>query len=342
MDSLTQMALGAAVGAAVMGRHAGWRAFAWGGAVGTLPDLDVILDYGDAVANFTYHRGFSHAVALLLVAAVALAAMADRLHEDRCGRRPYRWLLAMVAVLVTHVALDALTIYGTQLWQPFSDYPVGLGSIFIIDPLYTLPLLAGLVLAVWALPRRGWAAAARWNAVGLALSSAYLVWSVAAQQHVEDVARRALDTQGVSYQRMLVTPTAFNTVLWRVLVVDRDGYYEGYHRIGQAPEALRLRHYPSDPSLLDDIAEQWSVRRLQGFTKGFYAVREEGGAVVITDLRMGQTPYFAFRFEVGRRQGETVRPVASRRREEARPPLSVALSELLGCARGEATQVLVC
>ena len=43
MDSLTQIALGAAVGTAVLGRRAGPRAAAWGALCGTLPDLDVLV-----------------------------------------------------------------------------------------------------------------------------------------------------------------------------------------------------------------------------------------------------------------------------------------------------------
>ncbi len=61
MDSLTQITLGAAVGVAVMGRRtAVWKAALWGGIAGTLPDLDVFVDHGDAVLNMVRHRGESH------------------------------------------------------------------------------------------------------------------------------------------------------------------------------------------------------------------------------------------------------------------------------------------
>ena len=49
--------------------------------------------------------------------------------------------------LVTHPLLDAFTVYGTQILLPFSDYPVGWSTLFIIDPLYTLPLVVGVVAA---------------------------------------------------------------------------------------------------------------------------------------------------------------------------------------------------
>ena len=75
MDSLTQLALGAAVGVAVMGRRtAVWKAALWGGIAGTLPDLDVLIDHGDDLRNMTMHRGASHALFWLTLAAPVLAA----------------------------------------------------------------------------------------------------------------------------------------------------------------------------------------------------------------------------------------------------------------------------
>ena len=69
MDSVTQLALGAAVGVAVMGRRtAVWKAALWGGIAGTLPDLDVFIDHGDALRNMTMHRGASHALFWLALA----------------------------------------------------------------------------------------------------------------------------------------------------------------------------------------------------------------------------------------------------------------------------------
>jgi inner membrane protein len=54
MDSLSQIALGSAVGIAVMGRRtAVWKAALWGAVCGTLPDLDSFIDHGDAISNIT-------------------------------------------------------------------------------------------------------------------------------------------------------------------------------------------------------------------------------------------------------------------------------------------------
>ncbi|MGA1253292.1 MAG: metal-dependent hydrolase, partial [Burkholderiaceae bacterium] len=118
-------------------------------------------------------------------------------------------------VLVTHATLDYFTVYGTQLLQPFSDYPFGLGSIFIIDPLYTLPLLLGLILAIARLGRQP----VVWSHIGLAISTFYLLWTVAGQQFVKQVALQGLP-DGHGNGRLLVTPAPLNTLLWRLVWVN--------------------------------------------------------------------------------------------------------------------------
>ena len=66
MDSLTQITLGAALGEAVLGRQVGRKAMLYGAVCGTLPDLDVLLKFGDPVMDFTFHRSFSHSIFVLL------------------------------------------------------------------------------------------------------------------------------------------------------------------------------------------------------------------------------------------------------------------------------------
>ena len=69
-----------------------------------------------------------------------------------------------------------MTIYGTQLLLPFTDHPFAIGSVFIIDPLYTVPLILGLVATgIDRGPRR-----LRWNALGVALSTPISAGAVAA------------------------------------------------------------------------------------------------------------------------------------------------------------------
>jgi inner membrane protein len=305
VDSLTQLALGAAVGVAVMGRHtAVWKAALWGGLCGTLPDLDAFIDHGDPIRNMTLHRAESHALFWLTLASPLLAWLPARLHGELPQWR--RWWLAVWLALVTHPLLDLMTVYGTQLLLPFTDRPFGVGSIFIIDPLYTLPLIVGVLAALAPRNARG----TRWNAAGLALSSAYLAWSVAAQQHVAGIAMASLQAQGQAVQRLLVTPAPFNTVLWRIVAITPTGFAEGFHSLLDRDRRVTFDHFPRGESLYEELRGDWHTERIAWFSRGFFKMSEHNGELRVTDLRMGQEPYYVFSFTVARRQSPQAAPVA--------------------------------
>ncbi len=349
MDSLSHIALGAAVGTAVLGRRLPLRAAAWGAVCGTLPDLDVLWSHGDPVRDFTLHRAETHALFYHTLAAPLLGWLIARVHRHtRADFR--RWTLLVWLALVTHALLDAFTVYGTQLLLPFSDYPVGLGSIFIIDPLYTIPLLAGMTAALQL--RKRPELARRANALGLAASLLYLAWSAAVQSHVEGIVHRSLAATGEDRGRMLVTPTPFNTLLWRVVVMEQGGFREGFVSLCDDSDRVELARYPSRSDLLAPLQHDWAVQRLAWFAKGFYVVTVApaetrvalGSAgtlpqllgavatasagettgnsldhVVIADLRMGQVPWFVFAFAIAATDGVHTRAVPPRQLPVERP-----------------------
>jgi inner membrane protein len=278
----------------------------WGGVCGTLPDLDSFIDHGDPIRNMTLHRAESHALFYLTLAAPLLAWLPARLHGEL--HRFRRWWLAVWLALVTHPLLDAMTVYGTQLGLPFTDHPFSVGSIFIIDPLYTLSLLVGVIAALAASLDRG----LRWNAVGLVLSTGYLAGTFIAQQHVTHIARTSLEAQGIPAQQVLVTPTPFNTVLWRIVALTPAAYHEGFHSLLDDEQPITLDRFERRPDLYAALRGDASVARLAWFSHGFFAMREHGPEVHISDLRMGQEPTYVFTFAVARRTGSELVPIEPR------------------------------
>jgi inner membrane protein len=332
MDSLTQIALGAAVGVAAMGRRtAPWKAALWGAACGTLPDLDALIDYGDPVRNMTLHRGDSHSLLWLTLASPAIAWVAARVHGELDRWR--RWWFALWLALVTHPLLDAMTVYGTQFARPFTDHPFGVGSVFIIDPAYTVPLVAGLVAALRAGDARI-ARGLRRNALGLAASTLYLGGSVLSQQHVRGVAERALAAQGIAAERVLVTPTAFNTVLWRVVAMTPDGYHEGFRSLLDTRPEMRFDRFERGAALRESLAGHAPVERIAWFSRGFWAMAAHGDRVAITDLRMGQEPAYVFSFVVAERRDGRLAPLDETVRVGRRPDLARGLDWLWRRALG--------
>ena len=83
MDSLSQFALGAAIGEATLGARLGRKAILIGGLLGTLPDLDVLVQYADAVESYTYHRSWSHSLLVLSLASPIIAWLLYKLIPAR-------------------------------------------------------------------------------------------------------------------------------------------------------------------------------------------------------------------------------------------------------------------
>ncbi len=300
MDSLSQILLGASTAAVVAPPGYRRRALLIGAVLGTLPDLDVLIDYGDAVSNMTYHRGFSHS--LFFLAGLSAALWCLLVWRWKAAREQrWRWLAMLALPLLTHPLLDSFTVYGTQLFWPLATPPVMGGNLFIIDPLYTLPLLFGVLFATLT---RVNARAHRALRAALGVSCAYIGWSLFAQLHVERIAAHTLaDTVHADAPRLVVA-TPFNTLLWRIVVQTPEGYLEGSYSLWADHGPIRFEAHRFDRSLLEQAGELWAVQRLLWFSQGFLRADLVGDELVLSDLRMGQHPSFFFTHAVGRLQGE--------------------------------------
>jgi inner membrane protein len=302
MDSITQMLLGSAVAAAIAPPGHRRAALLAGAALGTLPDLDGLVINaltGDPVARMTWHRGPSHSLLVLPLVAWALWAW-FRSRGGRVAAAPRRWFWAIQAALVTHPLLDAFTVYGTQLLWPLPLQPVMWSSVFIIDPLYTIWLLLGVLVAAFAGPRP---LARHALVAGLSLSSAYLGWSLVAKGLVEREAADSLAAAGMADAPRLSVPMPFNTLLWRVVVMTPDGFLEGDRSLVADRGPMRFRSYASETGVLQEVAGLEAVERLHWFNHGFMKAKVREERLVLSDLRMGAEPDYTFNFAVAARDG---------------------------------------
>ena len=122
MDSLTQIALGAAVGEATLGRRIGRRAMLWGAICGTLPDLDVLVPLGGVVEDFTSHRSWSHSLLVMAAFTPVMVWLILKIHPHTRQHR-WRWHVLVYLVFATHALLDSFTVYGTQIFWPLPRPP---------------------------------------------------------------------------------------------------------------------------------------------------------------------------------------------------------------------------
>jgi len=182
-------------------------------------------------------------------------------------------------VLTTHPILDSFTSYGTSLLLPFSDFKIMIGSIFIIDPIYTIPLsisIGYIFIKKKVLMINNFS----FNTIALIFSQVYLLFTFVVQQSILP--------SGKAY----ATPTPFNSVLWRVVVVEDDFIRQYFVDIfGDKGVEIKVenRHY------LQNINQQ-AVDKYANFSSGFYNLEVIDNKLILQDLRMGniETPSFSF------------------------------------------------
>ncbi|MER1968966.1 metal-dependent hydrolase [Castellaniella sp. GW247-6E4] len=338
MDSITQAALGASLCGAMLGRAHGRKAYAAGAALATLPDLDVLIRHADPLSAMIHHRGFSHALLTLTALAALLAWLFRRWRPHAAYTGP--WLFAALwLTLATHPLLDAFTSYGTQLFWPWRPTPTAWSTIFIIDPFYTLPLLAAALAGLATGARPSNRRLACW---ALALSTAYLGGSVATKALVEHRVRAQIEQAGIPVQAMFSTPEPFSILLWRVVARTQAGdAIEAIAGLLDQGPAETLRE-PLNDHLAGAAADIPALDGLRWFTGGWLRYDEIDGQLVATDLRMGLAPgLYSFRFRVAERgasgrwravtptrwpspRGLDVLPIVLRRIWTQNPPLPLA------------------
>jgi len=305
MDSLTQIVLGSTVAALAVPPTHRRKALIAGALLGTLPDLDVLpmlLRETDAVARMTEHRAASHSLLVLpFVGAFIWWLLRWRWQPVREASRGWFWAIQLA--LITHPVLDAFTVYGTQLLWPLPFSPVMWSSVWIVDPAYTLPLLIGCIVAA---KRGSTPKARRWLAAGLLLSSAYLLWSLAAKTMVERDARQTLAQLGFADAPYFSVPLPLNTLLWQVVAMTPEGYWIGERSLVADRKPMQFRAYSSDTTALAQAhASVPAVARLLWFNHGFMSARvDDARRLVVADLRMGQEPHYTFQFVVAQRDAD--------------------------------------
>ncbi|MFW1064927.1 metal-dependent hydrolase [Vibrio parahaemolyticus] len=287
MDSITQALLGCTIAGAISGKRCNFKVLLSGAALGTLPDLDVFIDYGDAVSNTINHRSFSHSLLILPIFSLLISWMYCKWRRDKYWTFK-RVLYLVSAILITHPLLDSMTTYGTQLLWPISGY-FEVRNIFIIDPIYTITLLVSILSFLFLRKK-----SKNIFKITILVSSLYLLWGYVAQQIIYQRVVNNLSLQNIPDENVLITPTPFNTILWRVVVKEHDKYWEGLASILDQDMHIEFIQHPlgSWPFKIQPDA----LVGLLSFSHEFLRFREEDNKLIISDLRIGFGEYLRFEY----------------------------------------------
>jgi len=283
MDPITHLSAGALTASAMRGQAKAKLLYPFALVAAWLPDGDQFFASGgeDYLVN---HRAITHSVVfaplLALIPMILFWPLTKRLGAGRV-------FAVSLGLTLTHIFLDWITSYGTQLFSPFTNARYGLSSVFIIDPFYTLPILA-LFTASLFMKIRGRQLAV----LGLALLIAYPFATWGVKQGAARMAPALMAGQGIEHDGFEVTTDAFSPQYWKLIIYQGD-------KIGMAgirmlpPELYALEwHKQADPELLAALAAQEPFFETWHWFAGYpamdiFADGDGGKRVLFKDLRFG-------------------------------------------------------
>lgn len=302
MDSLTQIVLGASVGEVVAGKKIGNKALLWGAIAGTIPDLDFLTgNFLSIVQQVEFHRSISHSILFCVLSSPLLAWILTKLYR-RETTTFLDWTSLFFWCFLTHALLDCCTTWGTQLFFPF-EYRVALKSIFVVDPLYTIPFI---VFLIWCMflskenkKRR------RLNYWGLGISSVYLVLTICNKLYITQVFEKSFHNQIGTFKNIQTRPAPLNNILWAANIEVDTGYYLGHYSHFDKNKEIDFLYVPKNHHLLNELPKSKELETLKRVSEGFFTIEKEEQNYIFNDLRFGvlgieneQTKHFVFSYDL--------------------------------------------
>ncbi|MCI5057565.1 MAG: metal-dependent hydrolase [Flavobacteriales bacterium] len=282
MDSITQAALGGAIGQAVLGKQIGNKGAILGAIVATIPDLDIVLlSFYDSVERISIHRGYSHSILFSVLGAFLISFLLSKIKWTR-QVSIWRLLIFSWITLITHMLLDAFTTYGTQLFLPFSDIRLGFDSINIVDPFYTIPLLLGLILS-FSNYNKG-RLKTIFNKAGIILSTLYLLSTLCVKEYVKKNYDRKLKASKIDYNALLTVPVGIGSINWYGVAKSKDSLFIAKYSIFKNT-SVHFEGYPVNDTLLQTLKPNL-VEKMKWFAKGFYTVSKHHEKIHFYNLQV--------------------------------------------------------
>ena len=289
MDPLTQGVLGATLAQSCNKHSKAATAALLGFIAALIPDLDVFIRSGsDPLLFLEYHRQFTHSLVFIPVGGLLCALLVYLFLGKRLGISFKFAALFCTLGYASHALLDACTSYGTELLWPFSEQRFAWNLISIIDPLYTLPLLTLVCLAVFK-------AKPRLAQIALLWALLYPGLGLVQRERAEAVGLLTAQQRGHQPVRLEAKPSFANLLLWKVVYESDQHYYVDAVRAGIKPRliagsAIKKLDIDSDLVWLSQQSQQYrDVERFRWFSNDYLAA-SPNNPLFISDVRYSLIP----------------------------------------------------
>ena len=286
MDPLSQGAVGTAFAQSTANKKNIFKISVIGFLAGLAPDLDILIKSPtDPILFLEYHRQFTHSLFFIPFGSLIVALILFPFVKSSMSMKTVYY--ASLLGYATHGLLDACTSYGTQLFWPFSNERVTWNNISIIDPLFTIPALILVVIAIktkkkiFSFFSIGW--------IIFYLSLGFIQYERALSAAVE-----LAQVRGHSPERLTLKPSFGNLILWKSIYQHKETFYVDAIRTAQSStwctgESIRVFDYQYHlPDLEKESQQKKDIERFRWFSQDYLGYDKERN--IVTDVRYSMIP----------------------------------------------------
>ena len=286
MDPLSQGTVGAAFAQSVANKNNIFKISVIGFLAGLAPDLDILIKSPtDPILFLEYHRQFTHSLFFIPFGSLIVALILFPFVKSSMSMKTVYY--ASLLGYATHGLLDSCTSYGTQLFWPFSNERVTWNNISIIDPLFTIPALILVVIAIktkkkiFSFFSIGW--------IIFYLSLGFIQYERALLAAVE-----LAQVRGHSPERLTLKPSFGNLILWKSIYQHKETFYVDAIRAAQSStwctgESIRVFDYQYHlPNLEKESQQKKDIERFRWFSQDYLGYDKERN--IVTDVRYSMIP----------------------------------------------------
>ena len=273
MDPLSQGTVGAAFAQSVANKNNIFKIGFIGFLAGLTPDLDVLIKSStDPILSLEYHRQFTHSLFFIPFGSLIFAILIFPLVKSSLSLKTVYF--ASLLGYSTHGLLDACTSYGTQLFWPFSNERVSWNNISIVDPLFTIPILILLGVAIKTKKKI-------FSFFGIGWIIFYLSIGFVQYERALSAAIELASKRGHSAERLTLKPSFGNLILWKSIYKYKETFYVDAIRTAQSStwclgETIRVFDYKYHlPDLDKESQQKKDIERFRWFSQDYLGYDKE-------------------------------------------------------------------
>ncbi len=286
MDSLSHIVIGAAIGEAFLGKKIGRWGMLLGAIAKSIPDFDLFYTgLSDPRAYMCEHRAHTHSLFIEALYAIPIAWLLVKLFKQKVSFK--RMLLFMLACLWGHSLLDWCTNFGTQLLLPFSNENYSLNTLAIVDLLFTIPMLAMVLIAVFY--KRNEVRRNKLAKATLIYCFVYLGLTFINKAQAENIVQESILKNDIPVTTHITNPTMLNNILWYSVGSNDSNVFIGEFSLLHRQNSIKWHIYPRNQYLMRQCKSKKDVAILKWFSDPYTIAQANGDTLNMYAVKFGRT-----------------------------------------------------